>query len=66
MHGDLIVHFAKAQQQTNLDRGAEARRRRSPGSRLGGLLWGPRRRLRQALPGGGMLPTWRHGLPARG
>jgi hypothetical protein len=61
MHGDLIIHFSKAQQD-EIVRVAGSRLRRSPG-RTPSARWP---RLRPALPGGGMLPSWRHGSPARG
>jgi hypothetical protein len=64
MHGDLIIHFSKAQ-QSDIARHAMASRGQLSG-RLGGVLKGRRRRLRPALPGGGMLPSWHHGSPARG
>jgi hypothetical protein len=71
MHGDLVIHFAKAQQAEIARAVSEQQQRQrlmpSTGGRLGGLRRGRRgRRLRPALPGGGMLPSWRHGSPARG
>ncbi len=64
MHSDLSLHLSNAKQH-DIARTAERRRAtRDLVATAGRHLFG--KPGRPALPGGGMLPAWRHGSPAHG